>query len=124
MIQNPILTLSDQLQQQLSVQNTVKEGKRENKPVVWELSTGIPCFIVLHKCCGFLQIEGKNLRQQKDYDSLYRGGLGWSPQYLRGGPVFECSTLNLGQLPYDKEEMKHQRVKSLAQCHTFFSSES
>ena len=29
------------------------------------------CFIALHKCCFFLQIEGKTLHQQKDYDSLY-----------------------------------------------------
>lgn len=41
-----------------------------------EIGTGRPRFIVLgftalHKCCGFLQIKGKPLYQQKDYDSVY-----------------------------------------------------
>lgn len=28
-------------------------------------------FTVLHRCCVFLQTEGKTLHLQKDYDSLY-----------------------------------------------------
>ena len=33
-------------------------------------STGIGCFLVLHRCCIFLQIECQTLHQQKDCDSF------------------------------------------------------
>lgn len=47
-----------------------------------------PCFIVLrftalHRYYAFLQMEGKILHQEKDYNSLYCGGL----QYLPGMPA-------------------------------------
>ena len=45
-------------------------------PKVKVYSTGISpfiilCFIALHRCFILLQTEGKNLQQQRDYDSLY-----------------------------------------------------
>lgn len=40
------------------------------------------CFLVFHRCCFFLQIEGK----QKDYDSLYCGHQELN-SYLPGMPV-------------------------------------
>ena len=39
----------------------------------------------------FLQIEGKTLHQQKDYNSLYISGLEPNPQYLQGMSVLLCS---------------------------------
>lgn len=42
-----------------------------------KIYTRILRFIVLHRCCVFLQIEGKNLHQQKDYKLLYCNTLLW-----------------------------------------------
>ena len=49
------------------------------------------CFTLLHFTdVVFLQIEGKTLHQQKDYNSLCCSGLEPNPQCLRGVPAELC----------------------------------
>lgn len=68
-----------------------------SRPVLFYPCTGTPPFsalhfTALHRGCVVLQIEGKTLRQQKDYNLLYCNTLlqwsGTEPQYLRGLPVY------------------------------------
>lgn len=47
--------------------------------------TGMPCFIALHRFCIFFKLEA--FHQQKDYNSLYRGGLEPNAQYLQSMPI-------------------------------------
>ena len=56
----------------------------------------MPHFTGLCIIAFLLQVEGQTLRQQKDTDSLYCGGLGANPQSLQ-----ICLHLNLSHVPWE-----------------------